>query len=297
MEKKLTICIPTYRRLKYIETLLNSIPSEIPVIISDNGNYIKNELHQFTNAKIIHTKQTIPMFKNWNHAIQQVKTEWFIIPGDDDVFLTEKLQHVNQYIEKYKEMGMIIFGHNIINEYDQISKGWIPQQEKVFQPPMGFQLFKTGVAARVPSIIFNTHKFKSCGQFDERFLYTAADSFLIQKLALNFPYVFIPYPLSLYRVWESNYTNTKISSIEWFDQIKLWTSSLGPLVTEKNEILKINIKQMQDKILLDNELFALHTMKKNKISAMQRFNFIMKIGWPFHINLKKHLQLIKNILC
>lgn len=296
MEKQLTICIPTCKRLKYIATLLNSIPTEIPVIISDNGNYIKNEFNQFINTNIVHTEHIIPMFKNWNNAIQQVKTEWFIIPGDDDVFIKEQLQNITQYIEKYKDMGMIIFGYDIIDENNQISKGWIPKEEKVFQAPMGFHTFKTGVSARVPSIIFNTRKFRLCEQFDERFLYTAADSFLIQKLALNFPFVFIPHTLALYRVWKSNFTNTKISTIEWFDQIKLWTSSLEPLVTEKNEILKININQMQDKILFENELFALHTMKKNKVSSIQRFNFIKKIGWPRYISLKNHLQLIKIII-
>lgn len=296
MKNTLTICIPTYNRLRYIKTLLNSIPSDIPVIISDNGNYIKDEFNEFENINITHTNRVLPPFENWNNAIRLVKTDWFIIPGDDDVFLTEKLQNVKQYIEKYKDVAMIIFGHNIINEYDQISKGWIPSKEEIFQAPMGFQIFKTGVPARVPSIIFNTNKFRLCGQFDERFLSTAADSFLIQKLSLNYPYVLIPHALSLYRVWKSSDTSTKISTIEWFNQIKLWTSSLEPLVTEKNEILNINIKQMQDKILLENELFALHTMKKNKMSAIQRFNFIMKIGWPLHINLKNHLQLIKNIL-
>lgn len=296
MKKTLTICIPTYKRLKYMNDLLNSIPSDLPVIISDNGNYIQNEFDNFNNVSVIHTNTIIPVFENWNNAINEVKTEWFIIPGDDDVFFKDKLANIAEYLNKYKDMGMIIFGHKIIDENNQISKGWTPKEESVYQPPIGFSSFITGVPARVPSIIFNTRKFLSCGSFDQRFTVTAADSFLIQKLALKYPYALIPIELSSYRVWTTNFTSTKISTPEWLNEIKLWQSSLRPLIEEENGTLKINIKKMQDKVLFDNELFAIQTMKKNKVSSIQRFNFITKIGWPRYISLKNHLQLIKNII-
>lgn len=301
MNNDLTICIPTYKRLDYLHKLLGSIPNSIPVVISDNGSFIQNELDIYSNIRAIdHTDKILSMFDNWNNAVRLVKTNWFIIPGDDDLFLEGGLQYVLQIIQKYKDVesvGMFIFGHKIVNEYNLQTDGWVPNEETICFSPQGFNNFKYGVPARVPSIVFNTKKFYACGGFDTQFSFTAGDSFLIQKMALNYSYVLIPQEISAYRVWESNFTNTSIYTKAWFDQIKLWLDLLADQLIDKHKELGIDIHKIQNIILLNNELYALLLMGKKGISRHKRFKFIDEIGWPHQIGLLNYLKLIKSILC
>lgn len=84
--KQIGVAIPTYNRLDQLIRLINSIPENVNIGISDNGAYI-NESLKWNNAKVIKHTDVIPMFNNWNSAINVLeKCDVLAITSDDDYY-------------------------------------------------------------------------------------------------------------------------------------------------------------------------------------------------------------------
>lgn len=271
MTLDLTICIPTYKRLDYLYKLLETIPESVSICISDNGSFITNELDNYKNVQISHQDEVLGMFANWNKAIEMVKTKWFIIPGDDDLFSENAFEQLDYYLEKYSDCGMIIFGHEVINEDGCYSSKWIPSEEKKYLSPLGIKEFIPTIHARVPSIVFNTEKARECGFFNPNFKFTAADSLLMQQLALRAPFAYVPSILGKYRVWSTSFTNQKCYSTEWFDQLYLWQD----IISREIESFKapVDAKKMTSKIIYENIVNGLNVMRSMKKTIKERWSF------------------------
>jgi len=91
----ISICIPAFRRVAYLERLLTSIKNQtfanFEVIVSDDspGDEVKNlcalyathfSLNYFKNIKPLGTPE------NWNEAIRKANGQWIKIMHDDDWF-------------------------------------------------------------------------------------------------------------------------------------------------------------------------------------------------------------------
>ena len=290
--KNLTICIPTYKRLDFLKNLVESIPEEYPICISDNGRFVNDSFINRKNVKIHHLDNVIPLFENWNNAIEMVETEWFMIPGDDDVVLIDKLPLVEKYLENYNDCAFLAFAYETINEYGKKTKEWHPSRTGYFDKIEGFRIIERGVPYRCPAIVINTAKSRSIGNYDTDFSYTAGDSLYIQRLALEYPSVVIDEVIGQYRVWDNNYTNQKLFSIEWFDQIQLWQNKLRKFLIEK-EINGIDMDKLCDLVIFDNLTSAILSNKSATI--YDRLKFVNHIGWPKRIGTVNLLRLIRHI--
>lgn len=40
------------------------------------------------------------MFQNWNVALENVDTEWFILPSDDDMFCTDSFDKIDSVLKQ-----------------------------------------------------------------------------------------------------------------------------------------------------------------------------------------------------
>lgn len=100
----ISILVPTYNRVKYLEECLDSIVEqewfdlkELELIVSDNSewnetksfmnNYIKK--HKDWNIKYNKNKKNLWMVWNWNKLLELKKWEYFIFLSDDDKFYDE----------------------------------------------------------------------------------------------------------------------------------------------------------------------------------------------------------------
>jgi len=96
MNKTLSICIPTYNRIKYLKELLNSIlpyteSMGINVCVSDNcspdgtGDFLKEIAmkHHFLSFQI--QTENIGLEKNMISVISMAKTDYYLHIGDDEV--------------------------------------------------------------------------------------------------------------------------------------------------------------------------------------------------------------------
>ena len=207
---KLSICIPTYKRLDYLHKLVDSIPEDYPIYISDNGGFIPDDFFNRKNVIISHLPEVVPMFSNWNNAINMVETDWFIIPGDDDVLFPEQLSLVEKNIDDYSDCAYIAYSYDLVDENDNVVGGWQPDCSKRYDKVDGFRMIQRSVPFRWPSIVINVEKSRSVGNFDESFSFTASDSLYLQTLAIKYPIALINNKIGQYRVWGNSFTNKRI---------------------------------------------------------------------------------------
>jgi glycosyltransferase involved in cell wall biosynthesis len=298
----ITIVIPTYNRVYYLIKLLNSLKQtdfDVKVIIIDNGAYISDDIKRAFKSYSFHSYDSVlDIFPNWNRGIEKVETEWFMIPSDDDLFLPDSFSKINNAIQKFREAGIIIFGHNTINENDEIIGVWKPNKTEIFDPPKGFNVFKYGVSARFPGIIFNTQIVKSLGMIDESFVYTAGDSLLIQKCMLYAKSVFINDVLASYRVWANNFTAQRVASLDWLIKVDKWQKEISELAYKEFLITgntHLNKKNIIDEVIAQNMIVAFHIMNKKENKYTAKKALLKEFRYPFHANFMTQLRLLKKL--
>ena len=289
---KISVCIPTYNRVELLTQFVDKIPEEIQVCISDNGNYVKEDVFSRGNIKMTHEDKVVPPVTNWNKAISLVETEWFIIPGDDDFILPDMFSSVNDSINKYEDCGLIIYGYDIINGKGEVRKGWIPQDEQYMKVPASFYYMQRSIPFRWPSIVINTNKCREIGCLDTDFVCTASDSLFLQYMAIKYPIALIPKILGLYRVWGGSETSSRILTEEWFSELRLWQEKLRVLLNDAD--ILYDSKKVGDQVFCDNLVTAFEMNKH--LSIKDKISFLRKVGLPYNAGLKDILRLIKRIV-
>ena len=95
MTPTISICIPVYKSVIYLERLLNSIFKQtfvdFEIVITDDSpdDTIKVWLNEhFTDKRIFYVRNPVALGtpENWNEAIRRAKGEWIKIMHDDDWF-------------------------------------------------------------------------------------------------------------------------------------------------------------------------------------------------------------------
>ena len=96
-EVKISICIPSYKNLLFLERLLNSIAvqtfSDYEVVITDDSpntsvaDYI-NEYSKIPNIRYFKNVPALGTPENWNEGIRRANGTWIKLMHDDDWFTT-----------------------------------------------------------------------------------------------------------------------------------------------------------------------------------------------------------------
>src|SRR6185503_4160236 len=94
-EPLISICIPSYKKPRYVVRCLESIIKQdykfVEVIISDDspGEDIKQAIEPFTKSldiKYFHNDQSLGSPKNWNAALDKAAGEFLLLLHQDDWF-------------------------------------------------------------------------------------------------------------------------------------------------------------------------------------------------------------------
>jgi len=290
----LTIVIPTYNRNEYLLKILNTIPANVNVIVCDNGGSVTNEIiNRYKEFSFIRPDRALEMFENWNFAISKVKTKWFIIPSDDDIYYAGAFEKIASVINENGDTDVILFGHNIINEFDAVLSTWAPSHFQVLKAPEGYDYFKYGVEARLPSVIFKTDVATSYSLFKETYIYTAADSLLIQKMMLHGKTVLVPDVISGYRVWPNNFTSKLISTSGWLEKIDQWQDEIAVHVNEVYKT-KYNTLHIKDEVYARNLIAGIINMKA-KHGFGPTYTFFKSVRFPWNAKMVTKLNVIKAL--
>lgn len=127
---KLSICIPTYNRPKYLENCLNSIvlakkkkKISFEVCVSDNGSKhnIKKIIKKYEkkiNIKFHRFKRNMGISVNFLKVIRMAKGEYVWMLGSDDMLTTDAFLNLNLIYKKNPNSDFIfINSYNLHNSY------------------------------------------------------------------------------------------------------------------------------------------------------------------------------------
>ena len=114
----ISILVPTYNRIKYLEECLNSVVvqqwfelNQLELIISDNSEWEKTKIfmNQYLkenpnwNIKYNKNKKNLWMVWNWNKLLELKKWKYFIFLSDDDKFYDKNsLKNIYDWLLKFK---------------------------------------------------------------------------------------------------------------------------------------------------------------------------------------------------
>lgn len=290
---KIGVAIPSFKREKYLRILLATIPDDIDVVVSDNGNNYSTEFREeFSGCKFIGTNRVVDVIENWNNAASNLETEWICVASDDDIFFHNSFEMVEKYLLLYPDAELFIFGHKNINEHGDEINTWKINKPVIADAPGGYDVFKYGVDARVIGVFFKRDLYNRIGKFDERYKVTASDSDFIQLALLNAKSVVVPEVVAGYRVWTSSMTGQLITTKEWHHEVRYWQTKIAKELQDR-EFTKAEIRKNTNEVIARNLLAGLTSLRKRNADLFTSLNFLRQFQYPVFASVKTHLKILK----
>ncbi|MCW3118425.1 MAG: glycosyl transferase family 2 [Chitinophagaceae bacterium] len=218
MTPYISICIPAYKRVRYLKRLLDSIAIQryknFEIIVSDDSDddSVHNLVQSFSATLAIQYFKNSPSRgtpANWNFAVSRAKGEWIKLMHDDDWFASEDaLSGFAAYAAK-GEAKFIFSAYANCYETTNVSK---PEKFPLFWSNRIVQSPVTLLARNVvgPPSVTLVHKSIS-EQYDERMKWRVDLDFYIRILFTEKSYVYIDQVLVNVGVNDSQVTNECIN--------------------------------------------------------------------------------------
>ena len=290
------VAIPTYNREVYLRKLLNSIPDNIDVLVSDNGNYCSSIFREeFKNREFVGSDTVLDVIKNWNNAVENLNNEWVCVASDDDIFYPNAFDVFDEYLEKHPSAEIIIFGHNNIDEDDIIINSWKIDELKVSKAPEGYNVFRYGVDARVIGVFFKKDLYNKIGRFDEAYKVTASDSDFIQLALLKGKSIIVPEIIVGYRVWKKSMTGQLIATKDWMKEVIYWQSKIA-LELKKLNFSNHQILENTNEVIARNLLSGLVSLYRQGKGLPAAIQFARQFKYPTHSTFRTQFQILKCLL-
>ena len=288
----LGISIPAFKRINMLGRLLQSIHTDSPIIVSDNGCHLPADFKDMYSSVQFLGGLEVPVLRNWNRAAVSQTTEWIIMPGDDDLYYPKSFEIIESTLAANPLADIVFFGHHIIDEHDQVMETWRPDPT-FLRAPYGFEAIKLGVLARPCSIAFRRSVYQRLGGFNECFSVTAGDNDFYQRASLVGNLLCVPEIVSGYRVWNTGSTRLTIATSEWLEEIDLWCNSIKQFSSLNSDYLYP--KSLQDEIYMANLRAGIGLLKeRGEYVAAWRHAFSNR--YPYKASLKSHAKLLAHLL-
>lgn len=226
----ISICIPTYKNVEYLQRLLQSITiqtfKDFEVIITDDSpdDHAEQWLNKSQNLLVTYYKNQpahgLP--GNWNAAIQKAKGEWIKIMHDDDWFANESSLEQFANVAKNARCDFIFSACNNIHmppgkEVHELLKGW---RKEMLEEDI-LNLFYHNVIGH-PSTVM--HRKDETILYDEQFKWVVDIDFYIRYMQSHPGFVYIPEMLVNIGIDESQishkyYKNPTVEIPEYFTML------------------------------------------------------------------------------
>jgi glycosyltransferase involved in cell wall biosynthesis len=290
---KIGVAIPTYNRNNYLVKLLNTIPSEVAVTVCDNGSFVTESIKRlYPQAHFISSKEILPMYANWNKAIQNLNAEWVCLASDDDLFLPNAFPLLKKLIPQNPDVDIILFGNDNINETGLITATWMPKKNAKYAIGDGFFPSKYGVEAKMIGVFFKKTLYDKIGGFRETYKITASDSHFVQEALIHGKALYVTAVISQYRVWSNNLTAQTIATKGWVDEVTDWQDKIAIALKEK-QVPFYNINNYHDEVIARNILAGLGTLRNKKEGLLPLLRFLKPFRYPIFANLRTHFSICR----
>ena len=288
----LGIAIPAYKRESLLARLLDSINTELPIVVSDNGGYLSDTFKARYPAVKFLSGPEVTVLKNWNRAASSLDSEWIVMPGDDDLYYPDSFATMLEHLQAHPEADIAFFGHNIIDEQDKVTSSWQPSGA-LLSAPAGFEQISLGAPARPPSIAFRSALFRKLGGFNETFAVTAGDNHFYQRASLIGNTLFVPTIVSGYRVWNSGSTMSTIASRAWMQEIDFWCSNVQEFALNHSNYQYRN--SLRDEIYTANLRAGIGALK-SRGQYLGAWRHLLTNRYPYKASLLSQAKLLAHLL-
>jgi len=179
--KDLTVIITTFKSEDKIENCLNSIDSNVKIIVVENSNnkkfqnYIEN---RYKNAECILTKENLGYGRANNIALKKVKTRYAIILNPDTVLLKNCISN------------LLILAKNLKNKFSIIAPSvngnvknyGLFEDKKIKKQTVKRATYFSVDYVKGFAMFLNIQKIKTVGYFDENFFMYLEEIDLCKRL-------------------------------------------------------------------------------------------------------------------
>lgn len=127
MNPLVTIAIPTYKRLAYLQEAVASARAQtytpIEILISDDGPgpeigaWVKTVTNEDARIRYQKTPRNLGLTGNWNFIADAARGEWILFIGDDDRLLPECVEKLAELIQP--EVSVVFSNHYLIDAEGQ----------------------------------------------------------------------------------------------------------------------------------------------------------------------------------
>lgn len=295
MTNKIAVAIPSFKRPIDLGALILSIDSAVPIYVSDNGNFLSDEFKREHSRVTIScpSLEVVPQFVNWNNAAKLPSEDWVLMPGDDDIYYPDSFKIIRRYINQFGDSDMLIFGHKQVDADYHVFGEWMPNRLLTCDAPSGFEIFKYGVPARMPSIIFKKSLLRRLNYFDES-IELVADSDLIFRALLMGKTTFAPEVISGYRVWLGGATSYLSATSRWLNGVLCMVRKLEMMLGE-HPVYSQRARMICAEIYAANLLSAARQLNGNR-GVLDVVKLLREYPYPKRAKLRTQLKLVRQLV-
>ena len=296
---KISVCIPTFNRAKYLEELLDiliKLLNQIYEIIVVDNNSTDNtpelfKSEKYKNVKFFQNQENIGMVNNWNRCLELASGDYIIIVHDDDIITKELFTEYQIILNKYPNVDFIFSYAGIIDENGRNLGSYKTLKGNiVFPDPSLFILLLRENFIHFSGILIKKDCYEEVGNFSNKYsLYSDLDMWL--RISLCHKAIYRDKLLYYYRV-HSKSEHSKIL------QQRILAEKLSVLKTSYalvNSNVK-NYKQIKQLIeLYYRYKFREYFKKYNVIKNSKDYTrSIVKISLKFYLIIT--LEFIKSFI-
>ena len=246
----LSVIIPTYNGSKYLASALDSIVVQqaegIECVVIDDGSTddtleIVREYHDRLNIELITKARAGNWVTNTNHALSVAKGTYACFLHQDDLWLNDRLQNIENAIAAYPQASWYLHDSVFIDEHSKPLGLWrcpLAAKQKLISAERMMEKLLVQNFIAIPAPVFNREAALNAGGLNDELWYTADWDFWL-KLAAMGDTCYIAKPLAAFRVHGDSQTIRRSSSVaEFRQQMRLVVDKHLPRKSKK-EVTKV----------------------------------------------------------
>ncbi len=141
MDPKITILVPTIGRMAFLPDIRRAATAQtrgdFEVLVLDNDSpaeavaFYDDWAKSDPRVKIMRCEPRVPMFENYNRGVRAVRTEFFTIFNDDDVYLPRYFEVLVGQLEKFPGAAFAGSNWDQVDEHGTITdkRRWVKKTE------------------------------------------------------------------------------------------------------------------------------------------------------------------------